>query len=522
MAPVAKQLTRRGQFPQTQGARSPAPPHPLHDIAEGATTAQRPQLWLALTLPALPIEVHTRASRQSAPAVVAEGGRVLGADARVMRSGVCPGLTVPAARALIANLRVYERDREAEHRAIAHLAAACLAYTPAVSLAPPDELLIEIEGSLRLFGGARRLLDTVKAQVRKLGYTPQLAVAATPLAAQYLARAAHDERDTVIVREREKVGAALAPLPLRVLRLPEDSRRALSETGIRTLRDLLRLPRAALARRIGPALIAELDRALGRLSDPRPPWTPPPRFASSLHLPEAVEDVEALAFAAHRLLLELTALLAACGAGVRRIEWRFTHWRRAPTLIALDCAQPHRDTRRFLQLLRDRLERERLPAAVETVALSADDFEALLPASLDLLAQAPHQRGVEGAQLIERLRARLGEQAVYGLALAADHRPERAGKAVKPGEVSSAEIPALPRPLWLLETPRALPVAARRPCWQGPLVLRTGPERIECSGWDGAPVARDYYVARNPEGAHLWVYREIAAPRGWYLHGLFS
>ncbi len=35
-------------------------------------------------------------------------------------------------------------------------------------------------------------------------------------------------------------------------------------------------------------------------------------------------------------------------------------------------------------------------------------------------------------------------------------------------------------------------------------------------------VHRDYFVARNGRGQMLWVFRELTAPRGWFLHGLFA
>jgi protein ImuB len=49
-----------------------------------------------------------------------------------------------------------------------------------------------------------------------------------------------------------------------------------------------------------------------------------------------------------------------------------------------------------------------------------------------------------------------------------------------------------------------------------------GPERIETGWWDGADVARDYYIARAPSGAEVWVYRERLPPHGWWLHGVFG
>ena len=58
-------------------------------------------------------------------------------------------------------------------------------------------------------------------------------------------------------------------------------------------------------------------------------------------------------------------------------------------------------------------------------------------------------------------------------------------------------------------------------------MLLAGPERIEAGWWDlgqaqRATVHRDYFVARNPHGQTLWVYRELAAPHHWFLHGFFA
>ena len=47
-------------------------------------------------------------------------------------------------------------------------------------------------------------------------------------------------------------------------------------------------------------------------------------------------------------------------------------------------------------------------------------------------------------------------------------------------------------------------------------------ERIETGWWDGKPVGRDYFVAANPSGARLWIYRELSGDKNWYLHGIFE
>jgi protein ImuB len=92
--------------------------------------------------------------------------------------------------------------------------------------------------------------------------------------------------------------------------------------------------------------------------------------------------------------------------------------------------------------------------------------------------------------------------------------------------------PALPlhRPVWLL--PEPLPLAEQRslPLLDGrPLLLLSGPERIEAGWWDGALAARDYFIAQAVDGSLVWVYRarlpvaEAASPAaGWFLQGRFG
>jgi len=49
------------------------------------------------------------------------------------------------------------------------------------------------------------------------------------------------------------------------------------------------------------------------------------------------------------------------------------------------------------------------------------------------------------------------------------------------------------------------------------MALLAGPERIESGWWDGADMARDYFVARAANEALLWIYRERSPAGAWYL-----
>lgn len=524
-------------------------------------------LWLALHLPQLPIEVHTRASERPLPAVVAgqqDGrSRVLSANAPAARGGVHAGLALPAAHALIAGLHVYRRDEQAERAALEHLATLAIAYTPVVSLAPPRTVLLEIEGSLRLFGGAERLLQRLHAEVRRLGYTASLAIAPTPAGAEWLARAGRN----IIVRDPDALRAALHRLPLSTLEVARDQRAELHDLGVRTLRDLMRLPRAGLARRFGASLVEDMDRALGRRADPRARFQAPESFRSVLHFPDPVIDAEALLFTARRQLLELSAFLQARCAAVRETTWQLRHWREPPSVLRIGSSLAHRNARRFLDLLRERMDREALAGAVESIELHAGRLEEYREESASLLTGNAREHLHDRSLLVDRLRARLGADSTHCLDLLADHRPElaqrlrpaapaprqpRAPRSAtrnggQPAQDPSHRIPAgapvrtapLSRPLWLLPRPAPLAASGARPQWQGDLTLESGPERIESGWWDNRPVARDYYIARARNGTRLWIYRERPActcgrarsasppqsppsvPR-WFLHGLFS
>jgi protein ImuB len=123
-------------------------------------------------------------------------------------------------------------------------------------------------------------------------------------------------------------------------------------------------------------------------------------------------------------------------------------------------------------------------------------------------------------RLLERLRARLGTEAVRGVTARAEHRPERASGTADPG-ARQLQLEFGERPIWLLESPRPLAEIGARPHHEGPLELLAGPERIESGWWDGGDVARDYFIARMQNEALVWIYRERGGG-GWYLHGLFA
>lgn len=497
-----------------EAARATVPVLP--DTEQQRSRGTRQRLWLALVFPHFSLEIACRGLASDEPVAVVDGHgvhvRILACNRAARGLGISIGMPLSAAWAVAAALQTVSRNAAVEAAALRGIAAWARQWSSLVSLVEdrPPGLLLEVGGSLRLFGDLEPLAARIRAGLEELGYQARLGIAPTPLAAWLLARI-NDGRP---VRPGEALAGRLAPVPLFFLGLAETTCKALENMGIRSFGDCQRLSRSGTARRLGPELVRYLDRALGRVPDPRLAYVVPAVFVQELDLPTEVTALDALRFAARRLLLELEGFLIARDGAIEALELGFRHNRQAATRIVIRLLVPGRNARHLLALLRQRLESTQLPAPVTGLWLRADKVLVSAPPATDLFGSAKQQQE-EQQLLVERLQARLGVAAVQGLEGVPGHRPERVWRYCSPGTKSPAvksEMMA-PRPLWLLACPTPLVHKPR---------LESGLERIQSGWWDGEDIARDYYITRSSDGARLWVFRELRGERRWFVHGYFA
>jgi protein ImuB len=375
---------------------------------------------------------------------------------------------------------------------------------------------MEIGGSLRLFGGREALLRRLAADLRRMGHEARIASAPTPTAALWLARGGAEG-----TAEPQALAGALGRLPLAVTRWPAAVQERLQGMGISSLAECLRLPRDGFARRFGKERLAQMDRAVGRCPDPRDGFSPPEHFEAGVDLPAESMDTDCLLRASEPVLARMEVFLRARQAGVTWLAIGFRHMGRPASGLRLRLVRPARRARYFRELLESRLDRFSLEAPVIGVDFRSSRILRLASKADSLFAAGDSRPTDPGLYLMERLRARLGEEAVHALCLLAEHRPESAWQVAEPGP--SPALPAIPpRPFWLLEKPVRLKMRSGRPVADGALVPESGPERIETGWWDGHDVARDYYVACDSSGVRLWIFRDVHGDRAWYLHGVFG
>jgi protein ImuB len=496
-------------------------------------------LWVALELPALPLQVAERAGASHGALVISEGPAqrpmVACANDAARHAGIREGQAVAAAKALCAELRIVTRDEAAERETLEGLAAWAGQFTPMVTI-DGQGIALEIEASVRLFEGHARLTAAIRRGLREVGLHGTLGVAPTPLAARLFARAEARGLQVRSCIDASELRERLADLPLFLLDWPGKTLARLTDLGVLRLRDMLELPAEGVAKRFGPDIVVSLGRLVGSIADPRVPYIAPPRFRSRLELPAEAEGVEALLFALRRMLAQLEGALRARGSGVQHLTIVLEHARKSRTRVMLDFASPEREADFILSIAREKLGRLTLAAATRALELRA---EALLPYTPRESTWLPGAResALDRSRLLERLAARLGSERVFGIAIANDHRPEKTENGVryafpvdaaKNRQLAPAHEKCVPdtifglRPAWLLNRPQRLITQEGQPSYQGALEFIAGPERIEAGWWDGEEVSRDYYVASNPRGEAFWIYREHRGAQAWYLHGVFA
>lgn len=500
--------------------------------------------WLGVCLPRLALDAQLRgcndAPGDQLPLAICDHQMVLLASDTAVERGVRPGMPKATARALLPDLALTSRDPVRELAALQQAACWALQFTPRVSLQfastesrygreslTRSGILLEIGASLRLFGGRDSLLERLRTGLASLGFHPMISGAPNPSAAWLMALV----QDGAFADDEAQLRRRIASLPVAVFDEAASHLDTLRSIGVRTARDLLLLPRAGIAHRFGKRLLDALDRALGRIPEPRAWFEAPEVFEGRLEMLAQVETAEALMFGARRLITELGGWLMARHGATRRFELGAEHDEPPASLFEVRFAAPVRTVERMTSVLGEVLCGRRLRAPVHTLRLRCDDIEVLPEHSPDLFP-TPVQQGEESlGQLVERLQARLGREQVQRLLTAEDHRPEAAYRIApfEPGispRTTAHRAGCLPRPTWLL--PRPIPIEERnsRPFWRGPLTMLAGPERIESGWWDGRAVQRDYFIATDESGHLLWLYRErradAATGDGWFIQGRFG
>ncbi len=525
------------------------------------------------------------ALRRNPVAIVGSTGQrrhiVEGSEA-ARAQGVRPGMTLAEARALCPGLACLEHDLAGDRRGLEALGRWMTCFTPVVAIGWSDEpvLLLDLTGSERFFGNIAQLTERVTHAIRRFDIPARIAVAPTAGAAWALASAG---KTSGLIVDAGGLRDALAPLPIVSLRLQPDIVGALHHLGLRTIEQLLALPREELPARFGPTLLARLDQAFGAKPEPLVPLSYEMPVAARIELDGPVTSLEAIWAIFQMLLRQVVEDLTrrGHGAGQLNLICKFDSASARPDVIqVIHLSRPSRDFAALFNLIR--CATEQLNGGREgfvSFQIKVVVHERITDEQASFAEDHAYQNEVEFDRLIERLRVRLGHSAVIRPALVESYLPERAwtkerghpeyplGRPQRTGRHRGdiLDVPFLPfissspaavellvkhpRPLHLLTTPAEVLVVSepsdtrvgspRQFTWNGRvhrLTVIVGPERIAGEWWRGHHRTRDYYEVEDASGLRFWLFRVIRrattptqdeskrrqAHVRWFLHGLFE
>jgi len=553
-------------------------------------------LWLRR----LPTDRLTRRSPELAGqplavvATIRSARQITALNDEAARLGLRATMGLADARAMYPQLVAIDADDDADAATLNHIADWCDRYTPLVGLDPPDGLFLDISGCAHLFGGEDGLRRDLIRRLAAHGFHARAVIADTPGCAWALARYgvsssfADDETTSRSApppergrstREARRVGVnmpsftqppsptlplsgggseqrALLPLPLAALRIDPDIAAPLAQTGLKTIGDVIDLPRAPLAARFGQDFVRRIDQAFGREDEPIVPRLPVPSFLVEQRFAEPIGREEDVLGTILHLAHELARAMERHGKGARRLQVALFRTDGKVVRIEIGTSEPMRDPARIQRLFLDRLAvlgDEADPGfgfdVIRLSALAVESFEAVQTG----LAGGDPAREI--AHLIDRLMARFGAERVQRLVPQDTHLPELASIAV-PANTARSRTETAPhaaaqealfqdsriptRPIRLFERPEPVEAIAQVP--DGPPVqfkwrhvthdvaYAEGPESIAMQWWrtdQGLPVTRDYFRIETRQGARVWLYREGIYqdrdnPPHWFLHGIFA
>ncbi len=473
-------------------------------------------LWLCLRFSQLPLQCLSRSEEQAM--VVLARQRVICTNDCAASLGIRPGMGATTVHALANDepLQLLERDESAEQRSLQQLCCWAYGITPSLFSWRQDCLQLEIGGCLELFQGLDCLLAEVASGIGSRGYCAQYGLAPTPKAAWLLSFAPEGQALDI----NQGLTDRLAPLPLDLLDQFPTAVDSLRRAGLHTLGDILALPPAALGRRCGKEFARFLQQMLGQREDREADYQPPTTFSDEYWYGYEVKANTELLPAVQLLLQTLCAFLRSTQLQTAEICWQLIGIDRNLREVKVRSASSHSDWKSWHQLTTIRFEQLQLTTGVEGLALNCPSLRPGQPENIDLFHPGKQREPL--AHLLDRLRSRLGLQAIEKVSCRDEHLPEFAVHVASDliDSETGTDQPCSQRPFWLMPQPKVLRQSRHQLYWNGPLTLQCGPERIEDNWWQ-EPVSRDYFVASDSNGQQYWVFRDRLS-RKWYIHGMFA
>ncbi|MCB9507512.1 MAG: DNA polymerase Y family protein [Myxococcales bacterium] len=493
-----------------------------------------------VNVPALPLQVLARrhADWVESPMAVVDAdrptGRVCWVSQRAWTAGVRPGMRYAAALSLCGELRAGEVSVDEVRGALDGLARELGRFSPSVERSAEHEgvFWVDVRGLGRLYSSLEQWADALERALTGLGYRSTLVVGYDRFSVYALAVARHRVR---VSRSREEEASFVRRVPLERLRLEPGLLAALDGLGLRTLGELIRLPRAQVSRRLGAAAERLYVQLREGSSVPVQAEVESESRRREVQLGYAERDSGRILRRVESELPGLMGVLLAAGEVLVELRLGFELERAVGERAGVELeesirpATPTLDEGLILDLVRLRLDSVPVSSGVVRLWLEARSRVAVREQG-SLLSERPRRDLAVANRALAQLRAEFGDGAVGAWVCGDGHlvdvatrwEPFVALRPAKPRQ-SGGEVSLIRR---VFGAPQALPPRPRQEPdgWlvRGPRlgpVVWSSPEQIVAGGWWATEVQREYRFLETSKGHLLWAFFDRRRRR-WFLHGV--
>jgi protein ImuB len=457
----------------------------------------------------LPLRAELRAHPEltELPMVVASGpdarADIIALSPAARAAGVQSWSSVAQARAACPAIHVRVASPALERAGRDALLDIALSLSPRAILKPRSTGLFASEGCVfldasgvsALFHSERGFASALAARAEAQGLPGVVALAGSQTVSLLVTRRLAGRPGTIQVLAPGTESAFLAPLSLDLLDPDDRVAQALTRLGVHTVRDLLKLPRRALAQRLGPEMLGLVARARGEAMESPLPEPTHTRIEEAIDLESPIVSLEPLSFVLRGLISRLTERLAlrarACGG--LDLELLLEGGGRDARRVGL--AAPTLDIRVMLRLCMLALTERPPDCAIESLSIGTEGIPGRSD-QLDLF----RPRGPDPAALgrtLSELEALCGEGRVGSPEVPDTHHPGAFG--LRPFHPPGAEAPARSS-----SHRHAGSRAAPRSCAKGE---SSGPDRDETLAGHVPPSLPAIRALRPPVSAEVRVDR---------------
>jgi protein ImuB len=484
--------------------------------------------WLTIRQPVL----------KGQPVVFAESdhGRMVitATNTAAEAQGIGQGMAVADARAVVADLQVFDEKTGRNEMLLKALGEWCIRYSPIVAVDLPDGLVLNASGCTHLWGGEREYLKNIVNRLRQKGYDVRVSIADTIGAAW--ANARFGKVSPII--EPGAQGDVLRVIPSVGLRLEPEVLDKLHKLGLYNIGSFMDMPRSVLRRRFGYGLLLRINQALDRVEEIIEPLHPIEVYESRLPCLEPIRTRTAIEIAIKKLLEMLCFDLKSDGQGIRTAVLKCFRLNGRVEQVDIGTNRPTYHISHLFKLFELKIGNVAPGLGIELFVLTATKTE-----DVSLVQEAiwAGKQGLEDsavAELLDRVAGKVGVKAIHRYLPDEHFWPEKSIKQAS----SLKEEPAIPwpqnrpRPTRLLSTPEPIDALAAIPdyppknfIYRGKrynISKADGPERIEREWWMDEGEHRDYYVVEDDKGCRYWLFRlghySDEKNYQWFIHGFFA